>query len=90
MTAKEDFISELDGSFFVTVEGRAVEPRDVQKMLASFGELASFSASGSDPCDQVCILFEGMHASQIDVPFLYRPFTWTFATAGTPRTPTGR
>lgn len=69
MTAKEDFISELDGSFFVTVEGRAVEPRDVQKMLASFGELASFSASGSDPCDQVCTLSEGMHASQLT----YRP-----------------
>ncbi|KAI0829622.1 RNA recognition motif 2-domain-containing protein [Trametes gibbosa] len=52
MMAQEDFISELDGSFFVTVEGRAVESKDVQKMLASFGELASFSASGSDPCDQ--------------------------------------
>ncbi|KAH9847633.1 RNA recognition motif 2-domain-containing protein [Lenzites betulinus] len=52
MMAQEDFISELDGSFFVTVEGRAVEAKDVQKMLASFGELASFSASGSDPSDQ--------------------------------------
>ncbi|OJT09286.1 Meiosis protein mei2 [Trametes pubescens] len=67
MTAGGDFISELDGSFFVTVEGRAVEPRDVQKMLASFGELASFSASGSDPCDQTfhvdfCDCRDAVHA----------------------------
>ncbi|CDO69291.1 hypothetical protein BN946_scf184976.g10 [Trametes cinnabarina] len=52
LTGKSEFISELDGSFFVTVEGRAVLSRDVQNMLASFGELASFSAAASDPCDQ--------------------------------------
>ncbi|OSD03965.1 hypothetical protein PYCCODRAFT_1364856 [Trametes coccinea BRFM310] len=52
LTGKSEFISELDGSFFVTVEGRAVLSRDVQNMLSSFGELASFSAAGSDPCDQ--------------------------------------
>ncbi|KAI0633340.1 RNA recognition motif 2-domain-containing protein [Trametes polyzona] len=56
MTAKEDFISELDGSFFVTVEGRPVEPNDVQKLLASFGELSSFSASGSDPCNRTYVV----------------------------------
>ncbi|KAI0661172.1 RNA recognition motif 2-domain-containing protein [Cubamyces menziesii] len=52
LTGKSDFISELEGSFFVTVEGRAVLSQDVQTMLGSFGELASFSAAASDPCDQ--------------------------------------
>ncbi|KAI0356223.1 hypothetical protein OH77DRAFT_243296 [Trametes cingulata] len=52
LTGKSEFVSELDSSFFVTVEGRSVMPKDVQKMLASFGELTAFSAAGSDPCDQ--------------------------------------
>ncbi|KAI0675041.1 RNA recognition motif 2-domain-containing protein [Trametes maxima] len=49
---RSEFISELDGSFFVTVEGPSLRPGDVQKILSTFGELASFSAAGSDPCDQ--------------------------------------
>ncbi|KAI8993853.1 RNA recognition motif 2-domain-containing protein [Trametes punicea] len=52
LSGKSEFLSDLDGSFFVTVEGRAVLSGDVQNMLASFGELASFSAAGADPCDQ--------------------------------------
>ncbi|KAJ2980261.1 hypothetical protein NUW54_g11029 [Trametes sanguinea] len=49
LTGKSEFISELDGSFFVTVEGRAVLSRDVQNMLSSFGELASFLCRGLRP-----------------------------------------
>ncbi|KAI0365617.1 hypothetical protein BV20DRAFT_721398 [Pilatotrama ljubarskyi] len=67
LTGKSDFVSELDGSFFVTVEGRAVMPKDVQKMLASFGELTAFSAAGSDPCDQVYSLISGVRGPQSDV-----------------------
>ncbi|KAI0645439.1 RNA recognition motif 2-domain-containing protein [Trametes meyenii] len=49
---RSEFISELDGSFYVTVEGLSMAPRDVQQIFATFGELASFTAAGSDPCDQ--------------------------------------
>ena len=53
LTGKSPFLSELDGSFFVTVEGQPVVSMDVQKMLSSFGELASFTAAGTDSHDQV-------------------------------------
>ncbi|KAI1796412.1 RNA recognition motif 2-domain-containing protein [Ganoderma leucocontextum] len=52
LAGKSDFLSEMDGSFFVTVEARSVAPRDVQNLLASFGELASFDGAGTDPHDQ--------------------------------------
>ncbi|TBU64511.1 RNA recognition motif 2-domain-containing protein [Dichomitus squalens] len=52
LTGKSEFLAELDGSFFVTVEARSVAPRDVQNLLASFGELASFDGAGTDPHDQ--------------------------------------
>ncbi|KAI0743840.1 RNA recognition motif 2-domain-containing protein [Daedaleopsis nitida] len=45
-------ISDMDGSFFVTVEDVFVPPQNVQNILASFGELASFTAAGTDPHDQ--------------------------------------
>lgn len=53
LNGKSDFLSALDGSFLVTVEARAVVPKDVQNMLASFGELAAFVGAGTDPHDQV-------------------------------------
>ncbi|KAI0769666.1 RNA recognition motif 2-domain-containing protein [Trametes elegans] len=52
LTGKSDFLMELDASFYVTVDGRSVVQKDVQNMLASFGDLASFSTAGSDPSDQ--------------------------------------
>ncbi|RPD78293.1 hypothetical protein L226DRAFT_543705 [Lentinus tigrinus ALCF2SS1-7] len=52
LIGKSDFLSALDGSFLVTVEARAVVPKDVQNMLASFGELAAFVGAGTDPHDQ--------------------------------------
>ena len=74
LTGKSDFISELEGSFFVTVEGRAVLSQDVQTMLGSFGELASFSAAASDPCDQVRASSRGVCGSSFDE----YPFAQTF------------
>ncbi|PIL34167.1 hypothetical protein GSI_03878 [Ganoderma sinense ZZ0214-1] len=52
IAGKSDFLAQMDGSFFVTVEARFVAPRDVQNLLASFGELASFDGAGTDPHDQ--------------------------------------
>ncbi|RDX50115.1 hypothetical protein OH76DRAFT_1349761 [Lentinus brumalis] len=52
LTGRSPFLSELDGSFLVTVEDRAVVPHDVQNVLASFGELAAFVGAGTDPHDQ--------------------------------------
>ncbi|KAH9942348.1 RNA recognition motif 2-domain-containing protein [Epithele typhae] len=49
---KSDFVSELDGAFRITVEGRSVVPHDVRTLFASFGELASFSGVGAHPHDQ--------------------------------------
>ena len=53
LTGTPTFLSELESSFYATVEGRPVVPGDVQNMFASFGELASFTPAGSDPLDQV-------------------------------------
>lgn len=83
MAGKSDFLDQMDGSFFVTVEARPVAPRDVQNLLASFGELASFDSAGTDPHDQVRVVY-----GYVIIPtFTHGPcrlFMWTTTIVGTP------
>ncbi|KAH9929307.1 RNA recognition motif 2-domain-containing protein [Amylocystis lapponica] len=49
---KSTFVTETDGSFFVSVEDRVIEPANLRSILTSFGELKSFEAAGADAHDQ--------------------------------------
>lgn len=75
----------MDGSFFVTVEARSVAPREVQNLLASFGELASFDGAGTDPHDQVRTVYGCIFAWTF-TRVSCRPSTWTTKIVETPTT----
>ena len=41
------YVAEMDGALVVRVKNRVVQPADVQKLLASFGDLMTFVVVGS-------------------------------------------
>ena len=53
MIGPSEFVAETDGAFVVSVENRVVQPADMQQLLASFGELMSFSSVATDNQTQV-------------------------------------
>ncbi|KAI0958378.1 hypothetical protein AcV7_004213 [Taiwanofungus camphoratus] len=52
ITGKSPFIAETDGALLLSIEGRPLQPADVQNVLLSFGELMSFGDVPSDSHDQ--------------------------------------
>lgn len=55
ITGKSPFIAETDGALLLSIEGRPLQPADVQNVLLSFGELMSFGDVPSDSHDQVSL-----------------------------------